>query len=222
MYKEILEALRTKFNGVSDAILSKMATKLAKTASTSEEVATAVEGVTFQQIIDAEADRRATEASATAVSNYEKKHHLKDGKVIENNGGGENPKPRPTPAPSEGGNDVPAWAQSLIEANKALTDRLNSIDASRVTANRQEQLSSIIGKLPENLRKPYSRMDVGSLSEEDFSTLLTEVNTEVEGITADLMQKGVVIGQPKGGSGEQPTSQATAEETKAVADMLNI
>lgn len=222
MYKELLDALRTKFNGVSDAILSKMATKLAKTASTSEEVATAVEGVTFQQIIDAEADRRATEASATAVSNYEKKHHLKDGKAIEPQGGGENPKPNPTPAPSEGGNDVPAWAQSLIEANKALTDRLNSIDANRVTANRQEQLSSIVGKLPENLRKPYSRMDIGSMSEEDFSTLLAEVNTEVEGITTDLTQKGVVIAQPKGSGSEAPTSQATAEEAKAVADMLNI
>lgn len=45
MRKEILEALRAKFAGISDAILGRIADKLAKTATTAEQVTTAVEGV---------------------------------------------------------------------------------------------------------------------------------------------------------------------------------
>lgn len=44
MRKEILDALKAKFTGVSDAILGRIADKLAKTATTAEQVATAVEG----------------------------------------------------------------------------------------------------------------------------------------------------------------------------------
>ena len=51
MRKEILDALKAKFTGVSDAILGRIADKLAKTATTAEQVATAVEGVTFQQAV---------------------------------------------------------------------------------------------------------------------------------------------------------------------------
>ena len=42
MKKEILEALTTKFPGVSASILGRIADKLAKTATTAEQVKTAV------------------------------------------------------------------------------------------------------------------------------------------------------------------------------------
>lgn len=47
MYDEILSALRTRFEGVSDNILGRIATRLAKTAATAEQVNTAVDGITF-------------------------------------------------------------------------------------------------------------------------------------------------------------------------------
>lgn len=73
MYKELLEALTTKFQGVSETVLSRIAHKHEDAAKTLEDVKTITEGVTIQQIIDGEADRRATEASTTAVKNYKKK-----------------------------------------------------------------------------------------------------------------------------------------------------
>lgn len=63
MKKEILEALKARFDGVSESVLGRIADKLAKTATTAEEVKTAVDGVTLQQIIDSYADSRVTEAS---------------------------------------------------------------------------------------------------------------------------------------------------------------
>lgn len=67
MRKEILDALKAKFPGVSESILGRIADKLAKTASTQEQVTTAVEGVTFQQVLESYGDSRATEAQQTAV-----------------------------------------------------------------------------------------------------------------------------------------------------------
>ncbi len=69
MKKEILEALKAKFPGVSDNVLDRIANKLAKTVTTAEQVKTAVEGVTIQQVIESYGDSRATEASNTAREN---------------------------------------------------------------------------------------------------------------------------------------------------------
>ena len=78
MRKEILEALTAKFEGVSASILGRIADKLAKTATTPEQVKTAVEGMTLQQVIESYGDSRATEASNTArenaVKDYESRY----------------------------------------------------------------------------------------------------------------------------------------------------
>lgn len=80
MKKEIFEALTTKFQGVSASILDRIAGKLAKTVTTAEQVKTAVEGVTIQQVIESYTDSRVTEASETArknaVQDYETRYGL--------------------------------------------------------------------------------------------------------------------------------------------------
>ena len=99
---EIFALLKTKFDGVDDATIGRVADKLAKTAT---DASAAVDGCTFAQVLEMYGDSRATEASLSAVRNYERKHGLKDGKAIEvqkqaqqqqnaqpqdgNNGGGE-------------------------------------------------------------------------------------------------------------------------------------
>lgn len=91
MKEKILAALKTKFVGVPDAILDRIAAQRAKTVTTEDQITPLVEGLTLQSVFDSYGDSRATEASQTAVSNYEKKHGLKDGKP------GANPEPTPTP-----------------------------------------------------------------------------------------------------------------------------
>lgn len=82
MRKEILEALKAKFTGVSETILGRIADKLAKTVTTAEQVKAAVEAYTWQQVIEGYGDSRATEAQQTAVHNYEQKYGLKDGQKL--------------------------------------------------------------------------------------------------------------------------------------------
>ena len=220
MRKQILEALKAKFEGVSDAVLGRIADKLAKTVTSEEQVATAVEGVTIQQVIENYADSRATEAQQTAVRSYEKKYGLKDGAKVE--GGA----PTNEPKNNGGNDDVPAWAQAIIDSNKSLTERLDKMDGERTTATRKQQLAKIIEKLPETHRKAYERISLDTLSDEEFATLQTEVTAEVSAIVAENKSRGAVFGRPvnnstgKNGGGSE--KEATDEEAQAVVDKLSI
>ena len=144
-------------------------------------------GVTFQQVLESYGDSRATEAQQSAVSNYEKKHNLKDGKPIEK-------QEPPKPTPPTGGEDVPAWAKELIESNKKAYEEINRLKAERTTETRQAQLSKLTEKLPEPIRKAYGRISVDNMTDEDFTALLNDVNGETEAISQTL-------NTPRGGSG---------------------
>lgn len=217
MRKEILDALKAKFEGVSEAILGRIADKLAKTATTAEQVKAAVDAYTWQQVIEGYGDSRATEAQQTAVQKYEAKYGLKDGAKIDGGAGAGGGTTVTTP-PAGGAEDVPAWAQALIDSNKSITDRLNKMDGERTTATRKQQLTTIIDKLPEDLRKGYSRISVESLSDEDFNKMLGEVTTEVDGLVKSNQQKGAVFGRPsiQGGTGNQG-GELSKEQQEAIA-----
>lgn len=203
MNKQILTALKAKFIGVSESILTRIADKIAKNINSEEEIEAAVEKVTFQQVLESYGDSRATEASQTAVRNYEAKHNIKDGKAIEQPKPAE---PKGEPKPSD---DTPAWAKAIIENQKNLTDRLNRYDAQQITKSRQSKLGEITEKLPAALRKGYDRISVESLSEEDFTSLLGEVQTEVNGILGEQRSRSSVFGTPLGGQRKQPDEDLT-------------
>ena len=206
MEKEILEALKARFAGVSDAVLGRIARKLAKTATTSEQVKTAVEGVTLQQVIDSYADSRATEASETArrnaVADYETRHGLKDGVKVpsqqqEKGAGGAEDAP-------------PAWARDLIS-------RIDRMEASKTTETRRQQLDGVIGKLPETMRKAYTRLPLDKYSDDDFTALLSEVKTEVEEISRDTAASGAVFGKPTAGQGGGTKGELSEAQKAAIS-----
>ena len=209
MHKIALDALKTRFEGISESVLDRMAKKIAKTATTAEEVKSTVEEVTIQQIIDAEGDRRATDAQKTAVANYERKHGLKDGKTIEPSDPNE-----PTDTPdAKDPEDMPQWAKALVETNAKLQQQLSAMSSERITNDRKQQLSAVVEQLPEHLQKPYARMKLDSLSDEEFKTTLEDVKTEVGGIVDNLKQSGLVFARPLAGEskGAQELSKAQLE-----------
>lgn len=225
MKKQILEALKAKFQGVSEAILNWIADKLAKTVTTAEQVATAVEGVTIQQVIESYGDSRATEAQQTAVHNYETKYGLKDGVKVDDGGGsqgGQQGGVQTVQTQQQGGDAIPTWAQTLIDSNKALTERLNKMDVDRTTATRKQQLQTVIEKLPEKLRKAYERTPVDGLTEEQFNTLFSEISSEVEGIVNETHVKGAVFGRPAAQNGRtNQGNELTKEQVEAISHRDN-
>ena len=220
MKEKILTALKTKFTGANANVLNRIAEKLAKTVTTDEQLTTAVAGVSQElvEVMESYGDSRATEATQTATLNYETKYGLKNGKPIAG-------APTPTPTapqaqqPNNGGdnNDVPAWAQQLIESNKTLSERLNKLDSERTTNTRKQQLTSVFKKLPKHLQKPYERISVDALSDEEFTTLLGDVTTEVDDLAKTLGAKGAVFGRPTAlHSGSVQTDALTKEQEAAI------
>ena len=205
MKKELLAALKAKFEGVNESILSRIADKLAKTTTKEEDVATAVSGVTIQQIIEGYGDSRATEAQQSAVRNYEEKYGLKDGERVQ----------EPKPKPQE--EAMPEWAKQLVAENKTLSERLGRMDGERITAERKQKLSAVFKKLPENLRKPYERMSIDKLSDEEFTTLVGEITAEVDEIASSVKSKGAVFGRPAAHQGGDNSQELSKEEQEAIA-----
>ena len=204
MKKEILEALTTKFPGVSASILGRIADKLAKTATTAEQVKTAVEGVTIQQVIESYTDSRVTEATNTArenaIKDYETRHKLKDGvKITEG-------EPQPTPQKDE----TATMLQQLLE-------RIEKMEASKLAESRTQQLTTAISKLPENLRKVYERIPVDKYNDEEFSKMMGEITTEVDTLADQLKASGAVTGRPKNNNGEKNKTELTEDQMKAIS-----
>lgn len=224
MRQQILDALKAKFVGVSDKILGRIADRLAKTVTTQEQVATAVEGVSFQHVLDSYGDSRATEATQTAINNYETKHSLKDGKPVE-----KQEQTKVTTTENGGSEDVPAWAKALIESNKALAEQVKTMQGEKLTASRREQLTKITSSLPASVRKAYERTPVDTLTEEEFESLKNDITAEVAEIAKETTIKGATFGRPtiQGGTKTQQGAEAggkeaTDEEATAVVDKLVI
>lgn len=216
MYKEILEQLKTKFSGVSEKILDRIAKKLAETVTKSEDVKTAVDGVTFQEVLESYGDSRATDATKTAVLNYEKKHGLKDGVKVET---------QQQQVEIKQDENTPAWAVTLANSVKALTDEVSHIKTERLASTRRQQMTEVLAKLPENLRKGYERIDLEKMDDEAFSGLLAEVTGEVGEIVKDTSAKGAAFGVPtvtyQGVQGQQ-VQEASDDQVDAVVNQFNI
>lgn len=200
--ESILLALQTKFEGVDAKILGRFAKKLAKNAKQDDDAKTIVDGVTFQQLIDGHADYRANEAAQTAVSNYEKKHNLQDGKPLEvqtagnqggNNGG--------TVQQADSGDKVPAWAQQLINDNAMMKERIKAYETERTGNARLEAFKAAIAPAPEKLRTRYET-DFKRLmfkDDEDFNSYLGEIKSDISSIAEAITAAGGKVGSPLGG-----------------------
>jgi predicted Zn-dependent protease len=230
MKEQILTALKAKFTGVNANILDRIAAQLAKTVTTEDKVATAVEGVTMDliNVIEAYGDSRATDAQKTAVQNYEQKYNLKDGEKVKKP---ETTTTTTTTTPTTEGGDPTTnqLLQQLLDQNKKLTERLDKMDGERTSASRKAELDEILSKLPENLRKAYSRTPVENLTDEQWGTIKGEITTEVESLAKEVGAKGAVFGRPTNGGGgkttggtSDATQEATEAEATAVVDKLNI
>lgn len=134
MKEKILALLKTKFPGVDEATLIRIAEKRATGVTDESQVQTIADGVSFTDVLNSYGDFRANSAVTSAVSNYEKKHGLKDGKPIEN------PTPSPTPKPEEKPDMAKIIADTVSAAVKPLSDKLTQFETEKAQATRQEQV----------------------------------------------------------------------------------
>ncbi len=198
MKEKILAALKTKFVGVDDAILDRIATKKAEGLTDESQIPAIVEGVSFSYVLTSYGDFRAGDATQSAIRNYEKKHNLKDGKPIEN--------ASPNPQPEERKDDVPAWAQALIESNKALSIELSTLKQEKLQATRQEQILAKAKEygIPENYAKRCAIKE-----DEDLDVYFKDLKQ-------DFANDGF-----KGVQAPETPEQKLEKESTEIANMIN-
>lgn len=128
---KILEALKTKFSGVDDAILDRIATKKAEGQTDETRVNSIVEGIKFSDVLQSYGDYRAGDASISAVSNYEKKYNIKDGNPIEKTIEHKEELKQETTKQEPTDDKIPTWAQAIIDSNKSFSESLTKMQAER-------------------------------------------------------------------------------------------
>ena len=126
--EQIVAGLQQKFTGVDTAILNRIAMKKADGVTDESKVNSIVEGVSFSDVLTSYGDFRAGDASKTAVSNYEKKHNIKDGKPVDNTAKREQQE--------NNEEEMPAWAKSLVDSNKNLSEELAALKKEKTQETR--------------------------------------------------------------------------------------
>ncbi len=156
MKEKLLALLKTKFQGVDDAILDRIATKRAENITDESQLPAIAEGINFQDVLQSYGDYRAGDASQTAVRNYEKRHNLKDGKPIE--------QPAPEPKPQ----DKPEPAQKIdFDPEKFKSELLKEFGDIISGQKRKEALSATLRAKLDEAKIPASYY-VGRIEGRDF------------------------------------------------------
>lgn len=220
MRKKILEALNTKFPGVSDNKLNRIVDNLLKKIKTEDEIAAAVEEITVESLLDSYGDARANLSRDSIIRDYESKHNLKDGKPIENGGehktttteagggsqqvaGGEN-----GGKSGDGGQQLSPEMQlimnelkSMKEQNSQLANSIALMKAEKVGSTREGILRDLLKNCDEDTRNRYLR-DYGFMTfdtDEKFNSYIDAIKPEIEKIESETVQQQAHVSGTKGG-----------------------
>ena len=168
---------------------------MAETVKTEDSVATAIEGVTFQQLLDSYADSRVSEATITATKNERKRLGFDE------NG---NPIKKEESKKIETNSDEPAWFTAFKEQQKLETEELKQ----KVTGFEKEKTQSqLMGKLTSKLKekgvseKFYKGRNLNIESEDSIEQLANEIETDWNEFVQEKAEQGVVINIPQSSSG---------------------
>ena len=166
----ILAGLQTKFSGVDIATLTRIANKKAEGVTDASQVPAIVEGVGFTDVLNSYGDFRANSAVTSAVTNYEKKHGLKDGKPVETT-----TTTTTTKAEDKPDDMATIIANAVSAAVKPLSDKLAQFETEKLQATRQEQIMAKAKEygIPENYAKRCAIKD-----DEDLDTYFKDLKQE--------------------------------------------
>lgn len=174
MKGKILVALKTKYKtfGFGDKAFDGVADYLSKTVTEESQIETAISGVegllkAFQGDIDTVRNEK---------SGLQKQLDELKTKIENLN---------PNPKPEEKKDDVPAWAQALIDSNKSLLTEVSTLKQEKLQATRQEQIMAKAKEygIPKNYAKRCAIKD-----DEDLDVYFKDLKQEFandgfEGVT---------------------------------------
>ena len=206
---------RYKSMGFGDKAIESVAEYLSGSIKEESEIETAIGGVEpLLKAFQGEADRIRTEKAAAEkrLSEIEAK--------IKGLGGVDT---KQEPGKDDDDKDTPAWAKAMLKAVKEQSERLDKLEAGKLSESRKQQLDKIIGQLPEAFRKPYQRIALDGMNEDEFNAFKNEVTNEVNSLVSEAKKDGAVFKIPiSGKSGKPDEKEATDKEVSDVLEGMNI
>ncbi len=131
----------------------------------------------------------------------------------------------PAPADPKKDEDIPAWAQALIDGNKALTEKLAALEGNKVTGDRKSQILAKLKDADEAYSTKVIR-DFGRMSFADdaaFEEYLGEVESDYTGHVQTTAESQLGKDAPFKGIGKDgKITEATKEELDAVMNEIGI
>nr|DAZ41788.1 MAG TPA: hypothetical protein [Caudoviricetes sp.] len=195
MKGKILVALKTKYKtfGFGDKAFDGVADYLSKTVTEESQIETAISGVEgLLKAFQGDIDTVRNEKSGLQKQLDELKTKIEN--------------PNPNQKPEENKDDVPAWAQALIDSNKSLLTEVSTLKQEKLQATRQEQIMAKAKEygIPENYAKRCAIKD-----DEDLDVYFKDLKQEF----ANDGFKGVT----------PPESAETKieKENESIASMIN-
>lgn len=205
-----LDKLKTKFEGIDEKVLSRIAAKIAKTAKTDEDVAAEVDELTLMDIINSYTDSRVNDAQDKAVKRYKQENGIKDDEdgdgTKEGDGDGkEGTDGNGGTGSKEGDDDTPAYIKALMKSVETLANEVTSLKAGKTADARKEALDKVLKDASERERKFYEKnyARMRFKSDEDF-------NDWLDSVTDDIKDNADGTGG-NGGDGTQTTQQTTQQ-----------
>lgn len=195
MKGKILVALKTKYKtfGFGDKAFDGVADYLSKTVTEESQIETAISGVEgLLKAFQGDIDTVRNEKSGLQKQLDELKTKIEN--------------PNPNPKPEEKKDDVPAWAQALIDSNKSLLAEVSTLKQEKLQATRQEQILAKAKEygIPENYAKRCAIKD-----DEDLDAYFKDLKQEF----ANDGFKGVTP--------PESAEKKIEKENESIASMIN-
>lgn len=204
MKKKLLEALKTKFVGIDEAILDRIATKKAEGLTDESKITALVDGITIQYVIQSYGDYRANEANVSSVNNYEEKYGLKDGKPVEKGGDGNGSGTGKEGKKTYTADELDSYLNTKLEEKwKPYQQEIETYKAEKAKSERQ----TLITSKAKELGLTDSDMEFVTVSEgKDVSEFLT-------GYKQSLINRGLKPAESEGAQvGDEQVQNAVADD----------
>jgi hypothetical protein len=204
MKKKLLEALKTKFVGIDEAILDRIATKKAEGLTDESKITALVDGITIQYVIQSYGDYRANEANVSSVNNYEEKYGLKDGKPVEKGGDGNGSGTGKEGKKTYTADELDSYLNTKLEEKwKPYQQEIETYKAEKAKSERQ----TLITSKAKELGLTDSDMEFVTVPEDkDVSEFLT-------GYKQSLINRGLKPAESEGAQvGDEQVQNAVADD----------
>ena len=215
MKEEILAFLKGKLQGTPESYLNGIADHYAKTITDKTQIDTTLNDAVIDLIklnagiLQSEGDRRATEATKTAVKNaFEKLGLDETGK----------PKVAPQVPPVT---PAPESVEAMLA--KLLDERLSPLQQKLSGFEKEKTQSQLMGKLTSKLKEKgipesyYKGRSLSIESETDIETLATTIEADFGVFRQEMAESGVVISIPQSANGNLNEGSLGAK----IAEMQN-